>query len=125
MDFYQDELFKSLTTQLLKEPFAIEQDLKNLDLASACNLIQEAWKSETPKTESLENVRALICLLLSHLDLAGLTDFPQGKLDNFVILDSTPHKAVDALVKAEAALKEAKAELGIFSDFISTDKKAA
>lgn len=125
MDFYQDDLFKSLTSQLLKEPFALEKDLKNKDLALACEITQEAWESPKPKTESLENVRALICLLLCHLDLAGLTDFPKGKLVNFIKTETTPHRAVTALLKIESALSEAKAELGLFGELVSEDKKAA
>lgn len=125
MDFYQDELFKTLVTQLLNEPFALEQDLKNLDLASACKLTQEARESLAPQTDSLENVRALLLLVLCHLDLTGLTDFPRGKLGNFVTEEPSSKKIVAALLKAEAALNEAKAELSVFPDFSSVDKKAA
>lgn len=125
MDFYQDDLFKTLTSQLLKEPFAQEKDLKNKDLALACEVTQEAWESQNPKTESLENVRALICLLLSHLDLAGLTDFPKGKLVNFIKTETPSQRAVNAMLKIESALNEAKAELGFFNELVSDDKKAA
>jgi len=125
MDFYKDEIFRSLVTQLLQEPFATQNEFENKDLFSACQTVLELSGTAVTSNDSLEKTRALISLVLCHLDLAMVQDFPKGKLSVFKNPISPNEVQSRALSKIEEALREARLELGLFSETPDFDKKAA
>jgi len=125
MDFYQDELFRSLVTQILKEPFAVEMNLREKDLASVCEIVCRYWDSAPTERQKVENTRTLLLLILSHLDLSAVTDFPEGKIENFSQKEVFTKRAEELLFEAEEALRKAKEELAYLSEEVLTNKKAA
>lgn len=130
MDFYQDELFRSLVTQILKDPFAVEMNFREKDLASVCEIVCRFWESapsESAPSEKgkIENTRTLLLLILSHLDLSAITDFPKGKIENFSQKAVFTQRVEELLFEAEEALRKAKEELTSLSGEVLTDKKAA
>lgn len=125
MDFYQDDLFKSLVVQILNEPFAVTHGFDEKDLFTACELILETQNVPATKMESFEKTRSLVSLLLCHLDLERVADFPSGALGGFVKTEVSAELAFKALMKIEKALEDAKADLVHTSNPKFEGKKAA
>jgi len=86
MDFYQDNLFKSLLKELLAEPYAQSSvfNLKTLETVSKQILKDsQTLQKEDPHFQSFERSKALLVLLLTHLELAGIQEFPKGMMTPF------------------------------------------
>lgn len=94
MDFLQDQLIRVLVRDLVDEPFAQKHQFLEKDLESICQFIQSAFDTEEGQTQSYQKTRDVLCLILCHLDLLGLSEMPKVKLA--ALIDKSPFQdAVD------------------------------
>jgi hypothetical protein len=84
MDFYQDQIFRELVQELLLEPFAQRHSFHEKNLPRVCHEIESSHNSLDAKTESYQKSRDAVCLILSHLEMSGLSEMPEGTLGTFI-----------------------------------------
>ena len=84
MDFYQDQIFRELVQELLLEPFAQRHHFHEKNLLGVCQEIELGFNSLDAQTESYQKSRDSVCLILSHLEISGLSEMPEGTLGTFI-----------------------------------------
>lgn len=98
MDFYQDNLFKSLVRDLLNESYSQQRGFLTKPFESVCSEVEldaevflgtassNIFEQEKEK-QSFERVKATLFLILSYMDLSGVTTFPEAPMGAFFPAD--------------------------------------
>lgn len=102
MTVLKDKAVTNLISELLKEPFSKSRDFAKKDLESICSEIEsEGYLFSTndsmgadfdSEKNNFEKARDLVCLILTQLDLSGVTEMPEGTLQSLLALDFDPNR---------------------------------
>jgi len=90
MDFYQDQIFRELVRELLLEPFAQRHHFQEKNLQTVCREVELAFNSLDGQTVSYQKTRDAVCLILSHLEISGLSELPEGTLSALIEQPGVP-----------------------------------
>jgi|694.fasta_scaffold80096_3 hypothetical protein len=135
MKSFKDPVISQLISELLNEPFSKARDFAKKDMDAVCSEIEsEGYLFSTgdslgadfdSEKNSFEKSRDLICLLLIQFDLLGVTEMPEGPLQNLVSSDFDPSQFSCPFLATAEYLKHLKTSDNFPIETLVIDKMIA